>query len=134
WKSRPRAGRPTVSAEIRELIREMSRANCLWGAPRIHGELIKLGIEIAQSTVAKYMIKRPRRPGQKLDDLPAQPRGRDCGGRSLRRAHDRLQVALWPGHPGSRSAEVDSSCGDGASDCGVDRATNCRGVSLGSGT
>ena len=42
----------------------MSRANCLWGAPRIHGELLKLGIEIAQSTVAKYMIKRPRRPGQ----------------------------------------------------------------------
>ena len=64
WKSRSRAGRPAVSAEIRELIREMSRANCLWGAPRIHGELLKLGIEIAQSTVAKYMIKRPRRPGQ----------------------------------------------------------------------
>ena len=42
----------------------MSRANCLWGAPRIHGELLKLGIEIAQSTVAKYMVKRPRRPGQ----------------------------------------------------------------------
>ena len=64
WKSRSRAGRPAVSAEIRELIQEMSRANCLWGAPRIHGELLKLGIEIAQSTVAKYMIKRPRRPGQ----------------------------------------------------------------------
>jgi hypothetical protein len=46
------------------LIQEMSRANCLWGAPRIHGELIKLGIEIAQSTVAKYMIKRPGRLGQ----------------------------------------------------------------------
>ena len=46
-KSRSRAGRPTVSPEIRELIREMSRANCLWGAPRIHGELLKLGIEIA---------------------------------------------------------------------------------------
>ena len=64
WKSRSRAGRPTVSLEIRELIREMSRANCLWGAPRIHGELLKLGIEIAQSTVAKYMIRRSRRPGQ----------------------------------------------------------------------
>jgi hypothetical protein len=46
------------------LIREMSRANGLWGAPRIHGELLKLGIEVAQSTVAKYTIKRPRRPGQ----------------------------------------------------------------------
>jgi transposase InsO family protein len=43
----------------------MSRANGLWGAPRIHGELLKLGIEVAQSTVAKYMIKRPRRPGQR---------------------------------------------------------------------
>ena len=64
WKSRSRAGRPTVSPEIQELIREMSRANCLWGAPRIHGELLKLGIEIAQSTVAKYMIRRSRRPGQ----------------------------------------------------------------------
>jgi len=64
WKSRSRAGRPTVSAEIRELIREMSRVNCLWGAPRIHGELLKLGIEIAQSTAAKYMTKRPRRRGQ----------------------------------------------------------------------
>ena len=50
--------------EIRNLIREMSRDNWLWGAPRIHGELLKLGIEVAQSTVAKYMVKRPRRPGQ----------------------------------------------------------------------
>jgi hypothetical protein len=42
----------------------MNRANWLWGAPRIHGELLKLGIEVAQSTVAKYMVKRPGRPGQ----------------------------------------------------------------------
>ena len=64
WKSRPRGGRPPIPVEFRELIREMSRANWLWGAPRIHGELLKLGIEVAQSTVAKYMVKRPRRPGQ----------------------------------------------------------------------
>jgi len=64
WKSRSRGGRPKVPAEIRELIREMSRANWLWGAPRIHGELLKLGIEVSESTVAKYMMKRPRRPGQ----------------------------------------------------------------------
>jgi hypothetical protein len=50
--------------EIRDLIREMSRANRLWGAPRIHNESLELGIEVAQSTVAKYMLKRPRRPGQ----------------------------------------------------------------------
>jgi hypothetical protein len=64
WKSRSGGGRPPVPREVCDLIREMSRANGLWGAPRIHGELLKLGIEVAQSTVAKYMIKRPRRPGQ----------------------------------------------------------------------
>ena len=51
WKSRSRGGRPKVPLEIRRLIREMSLANRLWGAPRIHGELLKLGIDIAQSTV-----------------------------------------------------------------------------------
>src|SRR5215831_736428 len=64
WKSRGRGGRPAIRSEIRDLIREMSRANWLWGAPRIHGELLKLGIDVAESTVAKYMVKRPRRPGQ----------------------------------------------------------------------
>src|SRR3981081_2883169 len=64
WKSRSHGGRPKVSAEIRRLIREMSLANRLWGAPRIHGELLKLGIEVAQSTVAKYMARRGRGPSQ----------------------------------------------------------------------
>jgi hypothetical protein len=70
WKSRSRAGRPTASAEIRELIREMSRANCLWDAPRIHGELLKLGIEIAQSTVANGM-DRPCSPNETQSQLGA---------------------------------------------------------------
>src|SRR5712675_2884461 len=60
WKSRSRGGRPKIPGEIRCLIREMSLANRLWGAPRIHGELLKLGIEVAQSTVAKYMAKSGR--------------------------------------------------------------------------
>jgi hypothetical protein len=51
-----------VDREIRQLIREMSSANSLWGAPRIHGELLKLGIEISQATVAKYMVPRPGTP------------------------------------------------------------------------
>src|ERR1700692_3382687 len=63
-KSRRRPGRPNVPAEIRGLIRNMSRANPLWGAPRIHGELLKLGIEVAQSTVAKYMARCRRPPSQ----------------------------------------------------------------------
>src|SRR5216683_2521034 len=60
WKSRARGGRPKVPMEMRRLIRDMSLANRLWGAPRIHGELLKLGIEVAQSTVAKYMAKSGR--------------------------------------------------------------------------
>ena len=64
WRSRNRVGRPKVSAELRTLIREMSRANPLWGAPRIHGELLKLGFEVAQSTVAKYMVRRRGPPSQ----------------------------------------------------------------------
>jgi transposase InsO family protein len=64
WKSRSRGGRPRGPMEIQRLIREMSLANRLWGAPRIHGELLKLGIEVAQSTVAKYMARRGRGPSQ----------------------------------------------------------------------
>jgi len=64
WKSRPRSGRPTVAVEIRRLIREMSVANPLWGAPRIQGELLKLGIEIGQTSVAKYMVRRRHPPSQ----------------------------------------------------------------------
>lgn len=64
WKSRPRGGRPKIPADIRRLIREMSIANPLWGAPRIHGELLKLGIDIGQTTVAKYMARRRQPPSQ----------------------------------------------------------------------
>ena len=63
-KSRRRPGRPEVSAEIRDLICRMSRANPLWGAPRIHGELLKLGITVTQSTVAKYPQRRRKPPSQ----------------------------------------------------------------------
>jgi len=60
WKSRRGPGRPAVPAGICMLVRQMTRENPLWGAPRIHGELLKLGIEIAQLTVAKYMGRRGR--------------------------------------------------------------------------
>jgi len=64
WKSRGRIGRPRVDCELRALIGRMSVENALWGAPRIHGELLKLGFEVAQSTVAKYMVKRRGPPSQ----------------------------------------------------------------------
>ncbi len=63
-KSRATPGRPRVAKEIRDLIREVSLSNPLWGAPRIHGELLKVGIDVAQSTVAKYMVKGRRPPSQ----------------------------------------------------------------------
>ena len=64
WKSRGQPGRPRVSRELRDLIRQMSKDNPLWGAPRIHGELLKLGLELAESTVSKYMIKHRGPPSQ----------------------------------------------------------------------
>src|SRR5437899_7738346 len=64
WKSRSLGGRPQIEIELRVLIRRMSVENPLWGAPRIHGELLKLGFELAQSSVAKYMVKRRGPPSQ----------------------------------------------------------------------
>ena len=64
-KSRPRTvGRPRVETEIRSLIRRLSAENPLWGAPRVHGELLKLGYDVAEATVAKYLVKRPPSPSQ----------------------------------------------------------------------
>ncbi|HSV25622.1 MAG TPA: hypothetical protein VLJ17_21670 [Xanthobacteraceae bacterium] len=62
WKSRRRGGRPPVEAELRALIRQMSTENQLWGAPRIHGELLKLGFSVAQSSVANGMDRPCSRP------------------------------------------------------------------------
>jgi transposase InsO family protein len=64
WKSRNIGGRPKIDLETRHLIRKISSENPLWGAPRIHGELLKLGIDVCEATVAKYMFKTPKRPGQ----------------------------------------------------------------------
>jgi putative transposase len=65
WRvRRGKPGRPSVAHEVRDLIRMMSRNNPRWGAPRIHGELLKLGIQITEPTVAKYMIKRRKPPSQ----------------------------------------------------------------------
>src|ERR1700716_2818175 len=68
WKSRHLGLRPRTAAGIRALIRRMNRENPLWGAPRIHGELLMLGSEVAQSTVGRYMVRRrrPRSQGWKI--------------------------------------------------------------------
>src|ERR1700736_3979322 len=64
WKSNSRGGRPRIEIELRALIQRMSTENLLWGAPRIHGEPLKLGFNVAKSTVAKYMVKRHGPPSQ----------------------------------------------------------------------
>ena len=62
WRWPSHAGRPRSAREVRDLIRQMSRANPLWGAPRIYGEFLKLGIDVSQATVGKYMVRRVGRP------------------------------------------------------------------------
>src|ERR1017187_2161823 len=64
WKSRNLGGRPMVDRELRDLIHRMCNENPLWGAPRIHGELLKLGFAVAQSTVSKYVVRGRRPPSQ----------------------------------------------------------------------
>ena len=78
WKSRPLGGRPRIDKEVRDLIRRMSFENPLWGAPKIHGELLKFDVDVAQSTVSIYMVPRRDRPLQTWKDLSAQPCGGDC--------------------------------------------------------
>ena len=63
---RGQPGRPTVPKDVRELIRRLSRENVLWGAPRIHGELLKLGIDIGETSVSKYMVRHRKPPSQTL--------------------------------------------------------------------
>ena len=71
WKSSRRAGRPKINQGLRDLIRRMSRENPLWGASRIHGELLKLGFAVAQSTVSRYMVARAEAAITKLEDVSA---------------------------------------------------------------
>jgi hypothetical protein len=99
WKSRRRAGRPSVKPEIRRLIREMCLANPLWGAPRIHGELLKLGIDIGQTSVAKYMARRRRPPSQGWRTFLLNHADGDRLDRPLRRSDDLIQVIVRPPNP-----------------------------------
>ena len=64
WRSRHVGDRPRVDSKIRALIRRMNRENSLWGAPRLHGELLMLGIDVSESTVSRYMVRRRRPPSQ----------------------------------------------------------------------
>ena len=73
WKSRRRSGRPGITRELRELIRQMSRQNPLWGAPRIHGELLKLGFEVAESTVKSGTAGHRHKAGGRFCTIMRMP-------------------------------------------------------------
>ncbi len=94
WESRPRRrGRPLVLQEVRELIRRMSRENPLWGAPRIQGDLSKLGIEISQATVSKVMVRHPRSPSQTWRTFVANHMDGLAGVQTAQATGD---LELWP--------------------------------------
>src|SRR3984893_3402725 len=95
WKSRRRGGRPPIDTELRALIRLMSLENPFWGAPRIHGELLKLGFEVAQSSVAKSLVKRPRPPTQGCRTFLRNHAPDICRHGPVRGPDHWLQTAVW---------------------------------------
>jgi hypothetical protein len=74
WKSCPVRGQPQIDKEVRDLIRRMSFENPLWGAPHIHGELLKLGFDVAHSTSLEVHGAKARSTVANMEDLPSQPR------------------------------------------------------------
>jgi len=99
----PPRRRPTVPADLRTLVRTMSRDNPLWGAPRIHGELLKLGRDVSQATVAKYMARPPMPPLAVVAHVPDEPSPADCGSGFLRRPYRHLPTVVRAGHPRARA-------------------------------
>src|ERR1700722_16265188 len=104
WKSKHRCGRPAVTVEIRQLIRQMSGDNPLWGAPRIHGELLKLGIDVGQTSVAKYMVRRRVPPTQGWRTFLRNHADGICRDGAVRGADNLVPAALWLGDFGSGPA------------------------------
>src|SRR3954447_12947806 len=130
WQSRNRGGRPQIDTDLRALIRQMSHENPLWGAPRIHGELLKLGFQVAQSTVAKYMVKgQGRPPGQSWWTF-LRNHTRDRGDGPFRRADACLQLALWLHHRSARPPRARLDWRDEQSDGRMDCTPDHRGLSL----
>jgi hypothetical protein len=120
WQSHHVGGRPRTDREIRALIRRMSRENPLWGAPRIHGELLMLGVEVAESSGQVYGPPPPTTV-PRLEDISPQPCRWDRITRSVCGSHDLSQVALRPGDPASRPPAAGEHQRDEQSDRRVDR-------------
>ena len=131
WKSR-RGGRPSVPLEIRRLIREMSIANPLWGAPRIHGELLKLGIDIGQTSVAKYMARRRNPPSQGWKTF-LYNHADGIAAMDLFVVPTIISFALWLVDPGARPTTYFVVWRHRASDRGMDRKSDYGSMRLGAG-
>ena len=102
WRRRSRPlGRPSKSTQIRDLIRRMSMANPLWGAPHIHGELLKLGIAVCQATVGRYMPWRPKAPSPTWRSF-LHNHMREIAAIDIRRRNFDLSASLHPHRPGPR--------------------------------
>ena len=129
WKCRGR-GRPAVSAEVRSLIRRISRENPLWGAPRIHGELLKLGIDVSEATVARYMVKGPRQPSPTWRSFIRNHFSEIAAVDFFTVPTLYVQTALCICSPLPRSASRSSFQRDRFSDCRVDQFANSPGASF----
>src|SRR3981189_590890 len=133
WKSKARGGRPTVPLEIRKLIREMSIANPLWGAPRIHGELLKLGIGVGETSVAKYMVKRGEPPSQGWKTFLHNHADGIAGDGFVRLADDLVSPALWIADHGARPTTNFVVWRHSSSHCRMDRKSGHGSMRLGTG-
>ena len=133
WKSRRQRGRPVVSTELRDLVRRMSRANPLWGAPRIHGELLKLGLTVSQATVSKYMLRHRRPPSLAWAHVSQGPRPRSDRVGLLHGAYGDVSSPIRADRAESRPATVGAFQCHGASDRRMDGAATARGVCAGGG-
>ena len=125
------SGRPAVSEEIRELIRKISSANPGWGSPRIVGELGKLGIEVAKSTVEKYRVRSSKPLSPTWPAFLKKPRRGTRVDRLLYRAHGELQSAVCAGRSCTSSPEARVFQCDGESDGPVGRPADRRSLSVG---
>src|SRR5215472_1999546 len=105
WRWRSPPGRRAVDHDIPRLIRKMCYANQLWGAPRIHGELLKLGIEISQATVAKYILRRPSTPSPTWCSFLSNRSTRYRRYRHVHRAVSNFPTPVRDAHPSSRPPE-----------------------------
>src|SRR3989442_6342313 len=128
WKSRHRRGRPAIGTEVRDLIRRMSRANPLWGAPRIHGELLKLGLTVSQARGFEVHAPAAEAAVTRVAHVSEEPRpGSDRVG--FLHGPDRdLSSAVCAGGAEPRAAPAATFQYHGASDRRVDGATTDRGV------